>query len=265
MKLKFFNREFQIQLLKLTKIELHKFLIDKSEFDHLDIIMKKRFTMITLFLSDLHLLLKTLLISSNVKMPIEELKPVEWINYSIQLRIVIAKIFEFWKFIDRNKILVKQDTFSQELKGKASSMSEFFNNNGAQNYNLFSFIRDKLSFHYEYRDDIDTILDNQFNQMNEIELWISSDDSNSMFVASDLAAINVIVDEMKRLNFSGNDEWLFIHLFNLTSEAGNLCRSFCFSYLGEFFINVLNIVEVDKKEFDVPSIKKIEIPLFVTR
>lgn len=265
MKVKLFNLEFQINLLKLKRIKLHKFIIDKSEFDRLDSKSKKRFTMITLFLSDLHLLFKNILLNRNAEMPIKELKPIEWISYSIQLRIVVAKIFEIWNFFNKNHILADQNTFSNELKAKAATMSNYFKKNNEQVNKLFSFVRNKMSFHYEYQDGIDSILDIEFKRMNEIELWISDDDANSMFVASDLVVVNSILKKMKDLNFSGTDDKLFKQLFNLTMDTAKICRSFCISYLDCYYISVLNIIKGDIKKLDVPSIKKVEIPLFLTK
>ena len=60
MKLRFLNREIQIKFIKLNRLKLSKFTIAKSEFNQLEKKMKKRFTMIMLFLSDLNLLLKNI-------------------------------------------------------------------------------------------------------------------------------------------------------------------------------------------------------------
>jgi len=246
----------------MTKVKLTKVVIPQSEIIRMDEKMKKRFIMFTCIMRDLNLLQKCLAYTSNNKPKKEpSISANTTINFFF-LKTLISKTHEMWSFINRNKVLDDYQKFSDDLKKKIYDIENFFSDKKVEN--IFSFIRNKFGFHYEYWDDIDKSIDNAFKKFDHYEAWLSSKDSaNEIFSSSNAVILQVIFSEMQQLGFVGDEKQLMDIIFKLTLKIARLFQEFSTFYLTEAFS--VKWEQQKEMEIDVPLISEVTLPLIISR
>ncbi|MBW1796770.1 MAG: hypothetical protein JRJ38_20540 [Deltaproteobacteria bacterium] len=221
---------------------------------------KKRYIMLTLILRDLNLLQKCLIYSGNKKSSEEPLVSATTTISFFFLKTLISKIHEMWTFLNRNEILDNHSTFSNELKAKRDEIQKFFSDNKVEE--IFSFIRNKFGFHYEYLDDVDLLIDEGMESFDQLEIWLSTWDSgNEIFASSNALVLSVIFRKMSNLGFEGDEKNLMDKIFDLALDAARIFREFSVSYIVEAFS--INWRQEEEIEIDVPSISEVHLPLIV--
>lgn len=237
-------------------IKFTKLVLEKQDFNKLSPKYKKRYIMLTFILRDLNLLQKCLVYSGNnehSENPLLAATTTTWIFF---LKTLISKCYEIWTFLTKNKVLADISTLSSELTTITNDIQNFFSDKKVEE--IFSFIRNKFGFHYEYFDDVDSLIDDGIQLIDQLEMWLSEDSGNEVFEFSDKLILNVIVAKMKALGFQG-DNINKIHELALT--AARLSRDFCVLYIAEAF-PVRRRLE-QKIEIDVPSILEVHLPFIV--
>jgi len=246
----------------MKKIKLTRLTLSQSEMNKLDKKEKKRYIMFTCMLRDLNLLEKCLLYIDNEK-PTKQ--PYIAANTTIGfffLKTLISKIHEMWFFLNKNKILDDHSIFSNELKAKRDEIQEFFSDKKIKD--IFSFIRNKFGFHYEYWDDVDALIDNATKNLENFEAWLSSGNSaNEIFASSNDIILKVIFLKMQKLKFAGDAEQLLNTLFDLTLKGACLFQEFSAFYLKETF--PIKWEEHEEVEIEAPLISEVRLPLIVAR
>ena len=246
----------------MLKVKLTKLVLPKAEIDKLSPKEKKRYVMFTCMLRDLNLLQKCLVFVGNETSSDAPSISAKTTNIVFFLKTLLSKIHEMWVFLKKNKVMDASGGISNELRKAAAEVEAFFAEQKVDA--VFSFIRNKFGFHYEYWDDIDVLIDDALKQFTEFEVWLSSEDSaNEIFASSNAVMLEVIFSEMKRLGFSGDREKLFDELFGLALRGARLLREFSVVYLSETFR--VNWVQRDELEIQAPSYSQIKLPLIVAR
>jgi len=243
------------------KIKLARLILERGEFDKISSKEKKRYIMLTFILRDLNLLQKCLVYSMNKK-PSE--KPLISANTTVHfffLKTLISKIYEMWKFLTKNGILDNHRTFPKELKAKRDEIQAFFSDEKVKK--IFSFIRNKFGFHYEYEDKVDFLIDEAMKSFNQFEMWLSTQDSgNEIFASSNAVTLKVIFLKMSDLGFEGDDRILMKKIFDLGLNGARIFREFTVSYIvGEAF--PIKWHRKEEIEIAAPSISEVHLPLMV--
>lgn len=241
------------------KVELTKLILEREEINKMSPLEKKRYIMLTSMLQDLNILQKCLLFSGN---PIASEKPFvsafRTINFFF-LQTLISKTHEMWNFINKNGILDDHSTHSNELKAKCIEVQNFFSNKKVEK--IFSFIRNKFGFHYEYKDDVNSLIDEEMKLLNHLEIWLSNDSGNEIFASSNEIILNVIFSEMSTFGFKGDRQELMNKIFDLALSAARILREFSVNYIAEAFS--INWLQTEVVEVNVPSISEVHLPLIV--
>lgn len=211
---------------------------------------------------DLNLLQKCLAFISNEK-PVNE--PYISANTTISfffLKTLISKIHEMWFFMNKNRIWDDYPNFSSDLKNKAIEIKKFFSDKKAED--IFSFIRSKFGFHYEYWDDVDKLIDDASKIFSEFEMYLSSENSaNEIFSSTNAIILKVVFLKMRELDFEGEDKDLMAILFNLTLQGARLFQEFSVFYLSEAF--AIKWEQQEEIEVEAPLISEVRLPLIVAR
>lgn len=242
------------------KTKLAKLILEREELNKMSPKEKKRYIMLTSILQDLNLLQKCLIYSGNKK-PSE--KPLVSANTTISfffLKTLISKIHEMWRFLNKNKILDDHSTFSNELKAKGDEIQDFFLDKKVEE--IFSFIRNKFGFHYEYWDDVDSLINEAMKSFDQLEMWLSKWDSgNEIFASSNAVMLSVIFSKMSNLGFEGDEQNLMNKIFDLALNAARIFQEFSVFYIVEAFS--IKWRQEEEIEIDVPSISEVHLPLIV--
>ena len=218
--------------------------------------------MLTLILRDLNLLQKCLIYIGNKKHFEKPLVSSKTTTSFFFLKTLISKIHEMWTFLNRNEILNNRSTFSNELNAKIDEIQSFFSDRKVAD--IFSFIRNKFGFHYEYLDDVDILLDEAIKSFDNLEMWLSTCDSgNEIFASSNAVMISVIFSEMNKLGFEGDKQELMNKMFNLALNAARIFREFSLFYIVEAFS--IKWRQEEEIEVNVPILSNVELPLIVKR
>jgi len=242
------------------KTKLAKLILEREELNKMSPKEKKRYIMLTSILQDLNLLQKCLIYSGNKK-PSEKL--LVSANTTISfffLKTLISKIHEMWTFLNKNKIIDDHSNFSNELKAKRDEIQNFFSDKRVED--IISFIRNKFGFHYEYWDNVDSLIDEAIKSFDQLEMWLSTRDSgNEIFASSNAVMLRVIFLKMSNLGFEGDEQELMNKIFDLALNAARIFREFSVFYIVEAFS--INWRQEEEIEIDVPSISEVHLPLIV--
>lgn len=230
---------------------------DQEQFGALSPKQKKRYLMLTLHLRDVSLLLKFLLFGLNEQRTSE---PQSFARNSMVmccLTILISKLCETWKFITKNKLTQEIELESTELKGKFEEVQSFFEDKKISG--IFSFVRDKFGFHYEYQNDIDNEIDQAFGHFSEVINWLPSDNpGNEIFASSHIITLYVIVQNMKKVGFEGDDKKLMGELMDIAQKASGLLQDFA----RLFIVHALPVKwkQTTQMRLQVPCASSINLP-----
>jgi len=241
------------------KLKLTNVVLPQSELAKLSPQEKKRYVVFTTMLRDLNILQKCLLSTGNVTGSSEAENSGKVTISFFFLKTFISKICEMWTFLKRNNVDVSCSSYSDETKENHAGIVQFFADQN--NKDIFRFIRDKFGFHYEYQNDVDSLIEDASDQVKEYETWLSEDSGNEIFSTSNTIIMEVIFSEMKRLGFSGTNEDLLRKLFDLSLCAAKLFREFGVYYLVDAFN-----VKWEKKEsleVEAPEFSDVSLPFIV--
>ena len=242
------------------KIRMAKFVLPKKEFSKLSPKERKHYLMFTLMLRDLNLLQKCLVYSLNEMRSNEPFPSAKTTVTFFFLKTLISKIHEMKKFLDKNNILCYKHNFSKALKGQSEAIERFFSDKKVAD--LFDFIRNKFGFHYEYLDDIDSSVDKEMESFENIEIWLSTEDSgNEIFASSNAIMLKVIFSKMRELGFQGNEQELLDKLIDLSLKVARILRDFSIHYINEAWD--ITWGQEREIEIDAPSIDEICLPFIV--
>ncbi len=246
----------------MKRIKLTKLTLPQTEINKMDKKEKKRYIMFTCILRDLNLLQKCLVYIGNDKQTNE---PYASANATISfffLKTLISKIHEIWVFLKENKVDCDYTKFSSDLKNKIDDIKSFFAEKKVEG--IFSFIRNKFGFHYEYWNDVDELIDNASKDFTQFEIWLSPQDSaNEIFASPNSVILKVILLEMHKLGFPGDEKKLINTLFDLALEGARLSREFSVFYLSEVF--PIKWEQKEEIEIEVPLMSEVQLPLIVTK
>jgi hypothetical protein len=245
----------------MANVKLTKLVLPQPELRKLNPKEKKRYIMFSLMLRDLNLLQKCLVFCANQSPSDAPSRSAKTTTSVFFLKTLISKIHEMRIFFDKNNVManVAQST---ELMNLATEVNNFFSE--PKIIGICSFIRNKFGFHYEYQDDVDTLIDDVLNQFTEFEIWLSLEDSgNEIFSSSNDVIIKAIFSEMTRLGFSGNDENLLDQLFSVAVRGARILREFSVSYV----VDALPVRWVQKEKIEIvaPFYSEVKLPLIVGR
>jgi len=244
----------------MKKLILTKLILPKSEIDKLGPQEKKRYIMFTCMVRDLNLLQKCLLYINNENPSDAPSRSAKATIGFFFLKTLISKIHEMWRFLNENKILDGSTSFSKKLNNKRDKIKNFFSDDKVKD--IFYFIRNKFGFHYEYKDDIDVMIEDASQKFSEFEIWLSDDSTNEIFTSSNAVILEVIFSEMKRLGFSGDSEGLLDELLELALSGARLFREFSVDYLVEAFS--IKWEPQEEVEIEAPQLSSVKLPLIVS-
>jgi len=246
----------------MKKINLSKLTLSQEELNKLSKRQKKRFIMFTCIIRDLNLLQKCLGYISNDKRTDD---PFHSANVTISfffLKTLISKIHEMWFFLKKNKIANDRGSFSVDLKNKIDEIVLFFDDKKTEK--IFTFVRNKFGFHYEYWNDVDKLIRNALKDFDCYEAWLSSENSaNEIFASTNAVILKVIFSRMTKLGFKGDNQALMDTLFDLSLRGARLFQEFSVHYLTE--ISDIKWEQQTSIEIDVPLITEVKLPLIVAR
>ena len=245
----------------MKKVKLTKLVLSKSEMNKLGPQEKKRYIMFACMVRDLNLLQKCLLFVENENSTDKPCVSAKTTIRFFFLKTFISKIHEMWTFLSKNKILQGSAKFSKELKEQCDEIEKFFSDKKVKD--IFSFIRDKFGFHYEYQDDVDGMIEDASKHLTEFEIWLSDDSANEIFAASNAVIMEVIFAQMKKVGFTGDMESLLRQLCELAMNGARLFQRFSKLYLGEIFPVKWERREV--MEIEAPLYSQVKLPLIVTK
>ena len=245
----------------MKKVKLTNLVLPKSEIDKLGPQEKKRYLMFTCMVRDLNLLQKCLIFAGNESSSDTPSVSAKTTISFFFLKTLISKIHEMWVFLNKNKVLEGSVSFSRELKEKCEEIENFFSDNKVKD--IFTFIRNKFGFHYEYWDDVDVMIEDASKQFSEFEIWLSEDSANEIFASSNAVILEVIFLKMKRVGFTGDAKSLMDQLFDLALKGSGLFREFSVLYLAEAF--PVSWVQREEVVIEAPQYSQVKLPLIVTK
>ena len=246
------------QMGKITSVKLT---LSKEETAKLTAKEMKRFLMLTCILRDLVRLQKHLVFVCNLPKATDPVTAAATETDTLVLVTTLAsKIHEMWTFLKRNGIVGDRPNLPSRVKTELDRVQAVFKDKKVEA--IFSFIRNKFGFHYEYEDDIDKKIEAVIDDIDHLELWLSSGESgNDIFASSDVIVRTVITREMALLDFPGDDKKLVATLFDRVLEAARYLANFSRAYLAE--VIVVQWKQEDEQELDVPLISDVTLPLLV--
>jgi hypothetical protein len=246
----------------MKKIKLTKLTLSQEELNKLSKKQKKRFIMFTCIIRDLNLLQKCLSYIRNDKRTEDPFHSANVIMGLFFLKTLVSKIHEMWFFLKKNKITNDRCTFSPDLKNKIDEIILFFDDKKTEK--IFTFIRNKFGFHYEYYNNVDELIENALKDFDCYEVWLSSENSaNEIFSSTNAVILRVIFSRMTKLGFQGDAQALMNALFDLSVKGARLFQEFSVHYLTE--ISDIKWEQQTNIEIDVPLISEVKLPLIVAR
>lgn len=249
------------------KIKYTRLFLQKDEIRKLNSLFRKRYVMLTSLVRDVTLLSKLLHYTRNKKHKEDVLQYANTAASLFFLTTLISKIYEMWVFLDKNKILNELNGInkSAELQKNIDAINSFFAN--TKKKGIFEFIRHSLSFHYEYMNHIDPIINSAFDKFgdDDFQVYLTKNDSaNDVFPSVNSIMLMIVFKKMDELQFSATNEQKMKTLFSLAGEGAKLVMDFCHIYLTEIFL-----VKWEKKEeeieMEVPEISTIELPIITLK
>ena len=244
-------------MVKFTKIT-----ITAEEFDALDERQQKRFIMFTNELRDVIFFQKLLIyIPKPNDEDAEPLKAANTTMLMVSLQIFISKMCEILVFIDRNGI-------KKEINNSPNAQNEHFKPildlYNTADYKIFKFIRNTFGFHYEYQNKVDPSISRALKKIGTYEAWMADDSANDIFTSSNTVFLEVITNEMKKLEYKGESRELFYHLFAMTIRAAGLMRSFCVEYLASCFPSI-QWQEQEEVEVEATPLSDVVFPYITSK
>ena len=255
---------------RTPKVKLVKLSIPKSELNKLSAQERKRYIMLTCMMRDLTLLNKCLIYSKNDTPKEQVIGYANTMAGIFFLTTLISKITEMWVFLKENRILdeLEKQQISPELQNCVSGINAFFDKEegNEKNEKIFKFIRNKLTFHYEYQNNIDKTIHEGFNKFkdNDFEMWLCKTDSaNDIFPSTNAIILLTIFNEMGKVGFSGDDHKKMKDLFDLAIQGTKLFQEFCPLYLTEAFH--VKWTQAQDIELEVPDVLTVKLPIVVAK
>ena len=260
-----------------NKINYTKLVLSKEELAKIAPLYRKRYIMFISMIRDLTLLSKFIHYTSNSCDTEAKESLLQYANTMASiffLTTLISKIHEMWNFLRRNDIMEELQTssLSPELKKSLDEINSFFLKNPnrseekTKENKLFEFIRNKFGFHYEYKDEIDPIINEAFDKFKdkEFEMYLTEVDSaNDIFPSLNSVVFICLLKKMNSLAFPGDDQQKMRELFLLAAKGAGLFVNFCSLYLAERFkIKWESVKEVKIKAQDI---SKIKLPVIVVK
>ena len=242
-------------------VKLVKLTLSPSELEKLSPLQKKRYVMFTSILRDLMLLQKHLMITGNDTPSSAPEAAAHTTSLLYFLSTLISKIHEMWFFLNKNGIVDERETFSSSLASAFDPVEELLREGDVAD--LFSFVRNKFGFHYEYWDDVDDKIDRAIASLDGLEMYLSSDSGNDIYSSSNTVITAVIMDEMKLLGYTGSPEDLLLTLWELTIDAAGKCANFSRAYLAEAL--PVTWEEHAEIEIEAPRVSDISVPLLISK
>lgn len=253
----------------IQKIKYTKLYLQKNEIQKINPIFRKRFIMLTSISRDITILSKLMCYVDNNKDEEEVLKHANKMCSLFFLTTFISKIYEMWIFLDKNHILdelSKKADISSELKQNIDAINSFFGD--VRKRRIFAFIRDKFSFHYEYRNDIDEVIKTSFDKFgdNDFQMYLTEHDSaNDVFPSLDAVILMSIFQEMQEIGFTNLDDKQKLEiLFSFVRDVSKLAMEFISEYLTEAFPVKWEQKE-EEIEIEVPEISTVELPIIAVK
>ena len=246
-------------------ITLEKYSISNTDITRMMPEMKRQYLMFTNMLEDLNLLQK-LLLYIKIENKGNEIAKAAFLPPSLfVVKTLIGKIVEIWDFINSKStdIVNQKETFPEEVK-KALEKIEFYFADGKTD-DLFRFVRDKFTFHYDtYPDIIKPISDFMDNHPEGMHMWLCSTDSgNDIFASSNEIVLGIILQRMDINGFVGGKKELMDKLIELITQAAGDFREFCIQYLSRIVLEGIIMKPKYKRDICVPSLSQVNLPLLV--
>jgi len=243
-------------------ITFEKIVIPEDEIKKMTSSNKKRYLMLSNMIRDLNLLQKVLLYIKNTHDNHEVLISGNAVASFFFLKTLISKNYEIKQFINYEGIINEKGNFTEELLKKFIDIEDFFSK--AEVTELFDFIRNKFSFHYEYQKDIEPLLEQIMNDFDGIEMFLSHDSVNEIFSSSNAIMIKAIFIKMQNLGYKGDDTVLMNKLFSLAVESSRICREFCTHYLVERILYNINCLHKDTISLEAPLLSECHLHFIVS-
>lgn len=248
-------------------VKYFRMTISKEDLLRLSPLQRKRLVMFNMMHRDVSLLSKLILYVDNNR---KEGGRDKMLGYAdtmggiFFLKTLISKLWEFWIFLDKNKILseLEGENFSQDLKQNIKDIHSFWSKES--NRKLFKFIRDSFGFHYEYNNRIDNNLSKALDMFdhNEFQMFLTENTGvNDILPSLNTILLLIIFEEMEKLGFKEEGNEKVKRLFLLAGEAERLFVNFSHSYLIE--ILDIKLYQLEEIEVEVPEISTVRLPLIV--
>lgn len=242
--------------MKLLKIN-----IPKSKLDSICDIEQVFFIQLMHFLSELNVLQKCIIVSSN---ELSSLKTIEKRSQISQaqffIRTLAGKLYEGWKMIDKNFLKTKlsseyENLLSQKGKESLSELIVYFKDKN----NLVRVIRDKFAFHYDkekIKEEIDKIPQEEL-----LEAYVSEHRANYLYSISDTVVNWAILNSID----SSNPQRAMDKLIEIIARK----VSGCFQEFGTDCVRIIGEkLELSYAEVEIPEpplIDEVKLPYFVKR
>lgn len=248
--------------MKNNKLAFIQVFITKEELLKLLPKTANRFLMLTNMIRDMDLLRKLLLFADNSPHEKKILRDAYTTISFFLTKILISKTYEIWQFIDRGGIKAESENFSGGLKDTFENVKKDFEDNKTNE--LFCFIRNKLGFHYERREDIEPFIQKAIKSVGDFEMWLSETSSgNDIFSSSNTIMMSIVLEKMKEVGFSGEDKALIGTLVKLALDSSHRSQQFCKIYSAAVILKKIKLEEKEKIEIPVPLLSEVSLPLIV--
>lgn len=260
-------------------LRLTKFIIPKEKVKKLSRLKKNRYLIFTNVLRDLNLTQKLLLYIKANPNNKEVLLASDTTLILFFLKVLISKCCNLWEFIRKSGIHREKHTFPAKLLNLYVQIEKFFTDRNK--LDLFKFVRDKFVAHYEFQKDSLSSLEQAMDNIGDIEMWLSEDDSgNNIFSSSNKMMLEVIMEKIKRNNlmdenlltkpvgeqFKGKrrEEMVAMGiLFALTLKIALLLQEFSIHYLTNIVLKDIGLVEKGRSSIEVPLLSETKLSLII--
>ncbi len=242
--------------MKLSKIN-----IPKSKLDTIPEIEQVFFIQLMHFLSELNILQKCVIVSSNKLASLTTIEKRGQISQAhFFIRILAGKLYEGWEMLRKDVLKTQlsreyENLFSQKGKESLSELIVYFNDEN----NLVRLIRNKFAFHYDkekIKEEIDKIPQEEL-----LEMYISENRVNYLYSISDTIVNWAILNS---IDSSNSQRAMDILIGEIAIKVSGWFREFC----GDCVRIIYEKLELDCTEVEIsepPSIDEVKLPYFVKR
>lgn len=209
--------------LGIKKIELDKAKIDSMSRDEL-----KDLFMYCSMLNDLNILDKQLIIYMNNSRSrdADNLRVIGLFNLKIwTVIILVSKIVEMWKYIKKRH----NPHADRKINIWFNKLNKYFNN--GKSFQIFSTIRNKLSFHYDTWDDFNDQFAESIKKLDNYIVYTLDDSGNDLYYWLIESKLNVIFKIMEEKGMGKDKDELLGKLMKLTIKGTKLCQRYCHTYI----------------------------------